>query len=608
MQWFVRKRSRRRLALLSAVIPATLVCFAAFASAAFAGNFWATGHDQDFHCAEGTSDSCAYYKITTAFVRGTSTLPVLILDRDNSSSGGPSSTNTASSPYEAVAALNLAYSDDASPAPSASSPPYVVEDPQGIQDTIINGTPPSGISPASRWATTPLVDGSGNPRWSAIIIASDTNCGGCDLNNTDGTHLDSDAINLRTSEIQSFFNGGGGLFYQAGATNAFNADGVSGKDVYYASVPLPVGGQPVSAPFTVTPDGAALGVTDAMVNCCATHNSFTLPGADSVLKVAETDSTGLAESLFVAGGSVCASGFCTDQTITAAGASGFSAVEGKSATGTVATFTDPDTSATAGEYSASISWGDGSTSAGSIAGSAGHFSVAGTHTYAEEGAYTISVKITDVDNAANSATASTPAKVNDAALHATGVNAKSKLAFSGVVATFTDDDPNGTLSDYTASISWGDGSTSSGSFPVADRFEVFGSHRYKKTGTYTVTVTIRDAGGSIATATSTITVSIPLIHRGSARLTGVPGSCVLRAFRVQVRGRFISSVKFSLGNRRLKSKTVHRGRQYSTMVSLSPGKHQLRAKATFRRSSHTRSRTFRRIVSRCPVKAPKFTG
>src|SRR5437764_2802514 len=126
MQWFVRKRSRRRLALLSAVIPATLVCFAAFASAAFAGNFWATGHDQDFHCAEGTSDSCAYYKITTAFVRGTSTLPVLILDRDNSSSGGPSSTNTASSPYEAVAALNLAYSDDASPAPSASSPPSVV--------------------------------------------------------------------------------------------------------------------------------------------------------------------------------------------------------------------------------------------------------------------------------------------------------------------------------------------------------------------------------------------------------------------------------------------------------------------------------------------------
>jgi hypothetical protein len=306
MRWFNRKWGRHRLALV--VVPATFVFFAAFASSAFAGSFFVTGHDQDFHCSEGDSDECAYYKITTTFVQAGSSLPILILDRDNTSSGGPSSTNTASTPLEAVQSLNLAYTGSATPGPS--SPPYVVEDPQGIQPTQINGSPPPGISTSSTWATTPLVDSAGHPLWSAIIVASDTNCGGCDLNNTDGTHVDSDAINARTGDIQGFFNAGGGLLYLAGDLDAFNADGVSGKDVYYASLPVPVGGEAVTEPFTVTPDGAALGITDAMVNCCATHNSFALPDAGSPVQVAETDSAGLAESLFLSGGTVCSSGFC----------------------------------------------------------------------------------------------------------------------------------------------------------------------------------------------------------------------------------------------------------------------------------------------------------
>jgi PKD repeat protein len=582
------------------------VLFAAFASAAFAGNFYATGHDQDFHCAIGTADECAYYKITTSFVRGTSTLPVLILDRDNSTTSVPGGTGQADRPYESVQALNLAYSNGASPTPTASSPPYVVEDPQGLQTTIINGTPPPGISTSSTWATTPLLDGSGNPLWSAIIVASDTNCGGCDLNNNDGTHLDSDAINARTSDITNYFNAGGGLLYQAGATNAYNADGVSGKDVYYASVPVPVGGQPVSPPFTVTSDGAALGITDAMVNCCATHNSFTLPGTGSVLKTAETDSSGLAESVFLQSGAVCSGSFCTaDQKITAAGKASFSATEGAAATGAVATFTDPDTAAPPSEYSASINWGDGTTSAGTVSGSGGNFSVAGTHTYAEEGSHTISVTITDTDNTPNAATVSTPVKVNDAALHAKGVNASSKSPFNGKIATFTDDDPAGTVSDYTASINWGDKSTSSGT--IASGFKVNASHKYNKAGTYKVIVTIKDAGGSTTTATSTVTITNSA-RRGSARLSGIPAACTLMAFRVQVKGNLISSVNFFLGNRHLKSRAVHKGKQYSVLVSLSPGKHQLSVKVKFRRSSHTRARTLHRTVSGCAVKAPKFTG
>jgi uncharacterized repeat protein (TIGR01451 family) len=344
MESRLRRWGRRRLAMFSIVGPLTLVAFGAFASAAFAGNFWATGHDQDYHCspAGGDPNECAYFQITTTFVRNGSNLPVLILDRDNNTPTAPGSTGAADYPLEAVAALNLAYSNDTSTSPTSSSPPYVVEDPQGLQTTIINGTPPAGITTSSVWATTPLVDSHGSPLWSAIIVASDTNCGGCDLNNTDGTHLDSDAVNARTNGIQTFFNAGGGLLYLAGATDAYDADGVSGTDVYYASVPVPVGGQPVSAPFTVTPAGAGLGITDTMVNCCATHNSFTLPSSSSPVQVAETDSSGLAESLFLQSGAVCSGGFCS--ALTTAKTADSSTVAAGGQDGYTITITNPNSS------------------------------------------------------------------------------------------------------------------------------------------------------------------------------------------------------------------------------------------------------------------------
>ncbi len=80
MRWFNRKWSRRRLALV--VVPATFVFFTAFASSAFAGSFFVTGHDMDYHCLHDPSpDECSYYKIATDFVRAGSDLPILILDR-----------------------------------------------------------------------------------------------------------------------------------------------------------------------------------------------------------------------------------------------------------------------------------------------------------------------------------------------------------------------------------------------------------------------------------------------------------------------------------------------------------------------------------------------
>jgi fibronectin-binding autotransporter adhesin len=65
-------------------------------------------------------------------------------------------------------------------------------------------------------------------------------------------------------------------------------------------------------------------------------------------------------------------------------------------TGTVvATFTDTNLSSQASDYTASIDWGDGTTSPGTVAGANGTFTVLDDpHTYADEGNYLVAVAIT----------------------------------------------------------------------------------------------------------------------------------------------------------------------------------------------------------------------
>ena len=58
----------------------------------------------------------------------------------------------------------------------------------------------------------------------------------------------------------------------------------------------------------------------------------------------------------------------------------------------VATFSDPGNDPIT-EYTATITWGDGSTSTGTITDAGGNYTVLGTHTYGEEGTYTVSVTI-----------------------------------------------------------------------------------------------------------------------------------------------------------------------------------------------------------------------
>jgi hypothetical protein len=73
----------------------------------------------------------------------------------------------------------------------------------------------------------------------------------------------------------------------------------------------------------------------------------------------------------------------------------FSATAGAPFRGNVATFTTSDKIDGAAAFTAVITWGDGSTSRGVIAGGKGSFTVGGSHTYAAAGSYAVGVQISN---------------------------------------------------------------------------------------------------------------------------------------------------------------------------------------------------------------------
>lgn len=256
--------------------------------------------------------------------------------------------------------------------------------------------------------------------------------------------------------------------------------------------------------FSVSGANIASGscVTGISGTCTFTYTGTNV-GSDTITATFDKNSDGILEATDTAAKT------WTDPLITATGVN-VNATEGASFTGTVATFNDPDTSASASEYSATINWGDGSpTSSGTITSTGGgNFTVSGTHTYAEEGTYTVTVTITDVDNVSNTATTTSTATVADAALTASCTNQVSGQVYSGVVATFIDANTGAPVTDFTATISWGDTTSSAGTVTSngGGSFNVNGTHIYTSTGFFTVVTTINDDGGSTAQTTCTILV------------------------------------------------------------------------------------------------------
>jgi hypothetical protein len=97
----------------------------------------------------------------------------------------------------------------------------------------------------------------------------------------------------------------------------------------------------------------------------------------------------------------------------------FSATAGAPFTGTVATFTNPVSVLTAASYTALITWGDGSTSAGVISGTGSTLTVTGSHTFAAPVNETVSVQISNILGNTTTATVTDTATVTSLGLPVT---------------------------------------------------------------------------------------------------------------------------------------------------------------------------------------------
>jgi PKD repeat protein len=191
----------------------------------------------------------------------------------------------------------------------------------------------------------------------------------------------------------------------------------------------------------------------------------------------------------------------------------FSVAEGAAFNGAVATFEDDNAAATPADFTATIDWGDGTaTTPGTIASSSAAFTVLGQHTYADEGSFTVTVTISDVSPGTGTATATDTATVTESdSLSGTGVSfaALAGTSFTTAVANFTDTFTGNVPSDFTATIDWGDATTSAGTVTGGGgAYSVSGTHTYAGSGTFTVTVTLSDDAPGTATAQATSTAHV----------------------------------------------------------------------------------------------------
>jgi hypothetical protein len=162
------------------------------------------------------------------------------------------------------------------------------------------------------------------------------------------------------------------------------------------------------------------------------------------------------------------------------------ATAGQAFTSLVATITGTASGTAASSFSATIDWGDGVTSAGTITSDPnGGFDITGTNTYAQTGSFAITVTVRN-QAGAGAGTALSSATVAAAAATST-VNAKGTVLaattgqqFSGIVATFTDTNANAVPGSFTATIDWGDGTSSTGTVSVDSKggFDISGTHTY----------------------------------------------------------------------------------------------------------------------------------
>jgi hypothetical protein len=208
------------------------------AGAANAGNVYLTGHDPDFHAAFGQVDGQIQLMTALKFVTGNTY-------KDGTTKFLWVESNLAPTSGHTVGFTGLS--------------------------TVGVGSGNVDRVDAAGFATVNLSN------YSAIVVASSF-----------GGMLTSNEINAmiaRSTDIANFINAGHGLaaFAECFQTSACDGSNTVIPTTPFGYLPITVTSVDTVAPYHVTAYGASLGLTDAVVSDCCTHNSFSAIGGLNVV-------------------------------------------------------------------------------------------------------------------------------------------------------------------------------------------------------------------------------------------------------------------------------------------------------------------------------------
>src|SRR5919198_5006508 len=178
------------------------------------------------------------------------------------------------------------------------------------------------------------------------------------------------------------------------------------------------------------------------------------------------------------------------------------ATEGTSKSFNVGSFSDPGADS---PWAVDVFWGDGTPHTTFTTTSTGALSTQ-DHTYADNGTYTVSVKVTDKDGGTDTKTFTiTVANANPAVTAAADQSANEGASTTFSLGSFSD--PGANDDPWSIDVNWGDG-TAHSTFTAATQGALASqSHKYDDSGTYTVTVKATDKDGDAGTATFQVTVA-----------------------------------------------------------------------------------------------------
>ena len=275
--------------------------------------------------------------------------------------------------------------------------------------------------------------------------------------------------------------------------------------------------------------------------------------------------------------------------ILAGGGLNLTVAAGLTFTQTVLTFTATDSSATAGNFSATIAWGDGSTSTGSavtiLADPDGGFDVEGGHVYSTNGSYVVSVTIGD--STGDIASARSAVNVVTASITATPSNISAVMVagVDDIVATFASTDPSAQTSDFTATITWDNSGNSSATTTgtILDdgsgTFSVQGNYTYANNGSFPVTVTINGPGSTSVQISETATVSDISVSGNNLTLDkGLAFSDTVANFQTSLTATLTASINWDDGTTTTGTITVA---VTASEASMSRGNHSYTTAGTY---------------------------